>query len=150
MRNSKNKQKDLRLEFQSCELAVRSALKQLATELSELGVGPDDVGSAEVVLGEVLNNIVEHAYGELVPGRIVVSLTQRKTYLRFLVVDEGRALPLEEVPHGVLPKLDGPLEAMPEGGFGWYLVQKLATDLTYQRKEGRNELAFSILYDSCG
>lgn len=145
MRESDQNPKSLKLDFPSCEFEVRKALKQLACALEELGIGADVIGSAEVVLGEVLNNIVEHAYGSSAQGRIVMTLTLRVADLRFLVVDEGRALPMKELPHGILPRLDGPLEGLPEGGFGWYLVRKLATDLTYQRKAGHNELGFSIL-----
>lgn len=135
---------DMCLEFPSGEEQVRGALCELTAKLREMELSSGDIGSAEVVLGEVLNNIVEHAYGAGRSGRIAVCLHRAGQVLRFHVLDEGGALPRARLPEGRLPALDGTLEEMPEGGFGWYLVHRLANDLSYKRTEGRNELAFSI------
>ena len=89
MRESDQNPKSLKLDFPSCEFEVRKALKQLACALEELGVGADVIGSAEVVLGEVLNNIVEHAYGSSAQGRIVMTLTLRAADLRFWSLMKG-------------------------------------------------------------
>ena len=138
------RQADLCLKFPSGELEVRNALCALTTRLREMALSADDVGSVELVLGEVLNNIVEHAYGAGGQGEIEILVKRAAHVLRFRVIDEGGALPQRALPEGRLPAMDGPLEAMPEGGFGWYLVRNLACDLDYRRADGRNELAFSI------
>ena len=141
---------DVCFEFPSGEEEVRKALCELTKTLREMELSADDIGSAEVVLGEVLNNIVEHAYGAGRSGRIAVCLHRARHALRFHVLDEGEALPRARLPEGRLPALDGTLEEMPEGGFGWYLVHHIASDLAYKRTEGRNELAFSIFCDGQG
>lgn len=135
---------DICFEFPSGELEVRAALCKLKQGLKEMNLAAEDISSVEVVLGEVLNNIVEHAYGEGHEGRIAISVARELQMLRFHVIDEGGALPKGILPEGRLPKIEGSLEAMPEGGFGWYLVRNLAQDLAYSRNKGRNELAFTI------
>lgn len=137
----------LSLCFESGEMTVRHALRDLKSALSGMGLAEDDIGSVEIVLGEVLNNVVEHAYGPARRGQIEVGFVRKGHVLRFCVADEGEALPDERLPAAELPCADGALETLPEGGFGWYLVQHLACDLAYSRARGRNELAFSIL---CG
>lgn len=137
---------DFEFEFSSCELNVRRALERLRSELTQRPLSRDDIGSAEVVLGEVLNNVVEHAYGPGDKGTISLSCALERRMLRFRVVDRGRALPLNRLPEGALPPIDGALEEMPEGGFGWFLVRNLANDLTYERRSGKNILAFTIPY----
>ena len=43
----------------------------------------------------------------------------------------------------VPPHLPKP-EELPEGGFGWYLIQDLTQELCYYREDRRNFLAFRI------
>ena len=138
------------IKLSSGELSVRDALEQLKRGLSPIGLSNDDLASVEVVLGEVLNNIVEHAYGRSKEGEISISCVPRPFVLRFSVEDEGAALPDEQLPEGELPCLQGPLETLPEGGFGWYLVRNLSFDLKYQRVGQRNVLAFSIPVEGKG
>lgn len=142
--------RQLKLEFPSGEMSVRHALAELRQRLMELDLSADDLGSVEVVLGEVLNNVVEHAYGQDEAGLVSMSCMPNGHVLRFRVEDEGAAFPQEQLPTGELPSCDGPLEALPEGGFGWYLVRNLAIDLDYRRMGGRNVLAFSIPFEGCG
>lgn len=142
--------RQLTLEFPSGEMSVRHALAELRKGLMKLDLSADDLGSVEVVLGEVLNNVVEHAYGHDRDGLVSMSCWPSGHVLRFCVQDEGVAFPQEQLPTGELPSCEGPLEALPEGGFGWYLVRNLACDLDYRRKGARNVLAFSIPFEGCG
>ena len=148
MRDPEQINKLMQLEFSGTELGVRKALQTIVDGLVGGEVCKNDLGLIEVVLAEVFNNIVEHAYDTGSPGRIFVCVTVCADRFCFLVTDEGRALPFEAIPQGGLPELDGPLETLPEGGFGWYLVRKLAADLSYHRKDGRNELMFSMPFQA--
>ena len=103
-----------------------------------------DEGTVELVLGEVLNNVVEHAYGPGASGRIEMECALVGSALRFCVRDEGKALPGLHLPCGRAPEVDRPLEELPEGGFGWFLVHSLARDLSYHRDTQHNILKFSI------
>ncbi len=138
------------IDFPSSDMSVRNALEQIKQSLSPLDLSMDDMASVEVVLGEVLNNVVEHAYGQSLDGAIVLSCVRKNHMLRFCVEDEGKSLPNGRLPMGDLPNLDVPLQAIPEGGFGWYLVRNLSFDLSYKRIGQRNVLAFSIPFEGNG
>lgn len=107
---------------------VRRAL--IAFRDAMRGKGRDALtGSAETVLAEILNNIVEHALaGRGDTGSIHLECHADGTALGFEVVDNGIPLPGGACPARAMPEL-GKFEDLPEGGFGWALVCILATDL---------------------
>lgn len=134
--------------------AVRSALLRLEAELGAAGVAAGDVANAELILAEVLNNIVEHAFGAarddawiemtIVPSPVGIGCELR---------DNGRPMPDGRLPRPTLPGASPPvgaeaLESLPEGGFGWYLIHSLARDLAYAREASTNRLVLRIPYES--
>lgn len=132
------------LAFASGELEVRSALGRLKRGLAPMQLAEADESSVELVLGEVLNNVVEHAYGPDASGRILMECTPRHGALHFCVHDCGRALPGLRLPDGRPPDVERPLDDLPEGGFGWFLVHSLVESLAYRRDPEGNVLEFSI------
>ncbi len=120
--------------------AVRKALQVIfgATALQRLQAADRD--SAEIVLAEVMNNIVEHAYATL-RGEIDITIRREVDGLACTVVDRGHAMPDARLPAGTLTTTPADL---PEGGFGWHLIRELARDLVYQRVGDRNELSFRL------
>jgi serine/threonine-protein kinase RsbW len=128
-----------RLVIPSDPLAVRAGLRQLMAAAVMQQLTPDGRGVAEIVLAEVLNNVVEHAYAEAA-GEITLSVRREGGLLTCRVTDTGRPMPGGQPPD---PGLTPP-EQLPEGGFGWYLIRTLARDLRYLRHEGRNELCLSL------
>lgn len=125
-------------------MEVRLALKTLLQWLSDAGVTSDDLGAVELVVGEVLNNAVEHAYGSRRNGRIDVECQNRGGTLRFEVRDGGAPLPELSLPQGKPPTVDCAASDLPEGGFGWFLVRSLAESIDYHRLGGINMLQFRI------
>ena len=105
----------------------------------------DSRGTVEIVLAEVLNNVVEHAYADY-SGQIAVCITPRDGYLFVRVVDDGLPMPGGEAPGGKLSKTTK-IESLPEGGFGWYLIRSLSQDLTYARDGRQNVLSFCVGVD---
>jgi len=133
---------DVRLVFDSDPMAVRKALKTLLDGCPLRLLSEDDRGTAEIVLSEALNNIVEHAYAAH-RGQIELSVRVVRGALFCTVIDEGLPMPGETLPEGRLPEVCG-VEDLPEGGFGWHLIHALSSDLAYQRLNGRNELRFRL------
>jgi serine/threonine-protein kinase RsbW len=133
----------VRLRFRSDPMAVREALQALfgARELD--GVGADDRGTAEIVLAEALNNVVEHAYSRH-RGEIEVTVRVAAGSLLCTISDHGLAMPGEAAPAGRLPEALNDTD-LPEGGFGWHMIRALSCDLAYRRVDGRNELTFRLL-----
>ncbi len=105
-----------------------------------------DRGTAEIVLAEVLNNIVEHAQAPKA-GDIEVLLSHTTQGLACTVIDRGLRMPGGRLPEGVPASLSVPTGDLPEGGFGWHLIRLLATDLAYRRHGDRNELSFRLRLD---
>ena len=98
-----------------------------------------------IVLGEVLNNIVEHAYADAGSDKAVhLRLTFGADRVEVETRDIGRAMPRRTLPKGNAPTLEVERDHLPEGGFGWYLIQMLARDLTYSRSDDQNILRFAM------
>jgi serine/threonine-protein kinase RsbW len=136
-------QSTLCLTVQSDPLAVRAALSQLMDGLTRRGVPGQALGSIELVLAEVLNNVVEHAYARGT-GPIEITLTPAGGQLDCLVCDQGRGMPRNALPEAAEIAVDGPIQSLPEGGFGWTLIHKLADDIAYSRAGQTNRLRFRI------
>lgn len=134
------------LSFSSGAWEVRQALGRLKAQLHAMQLGVDCESTVELVLGEVLNNVVEHAYGPGQSGPIDVACERVGGALHFCVRDCGRAIPGLQLPRGDPPVVDLPRDELPEGGFGWFLVHNLACGLSYARESDRNTLKFHISF----
>ena len=123
-------------------LAVREGLRALFDTILLRSLPEDGRGTAEIVLAEALNNIVEHAYA-CAPGDIEITLDLRGQDLVCRILDSGLPMPDETLPEGRLHSL-ARTEELPEGGFGWFLIRTLSRDLDYRRVGGRNLLSFRL------
>lgn len=130
---------------------VRDTLNDIRQRfLSE--VSDDTLGRLELVLAEVMNNVAEHA--PLVHGSeagapddarlpvIHLCIVRHNAGLACALTDDGASLPDECVLPRSLPEMIP--HDLPEGGFGWFLIQDLTQALCYYRENHRNYLAFSI------
>lgn len=124
-------------------LAVRRMLHGLHLSLMANGLSQDDMEHVEIVLAEVLNNIIEHAY----KGRpdCSISLSARLTPLALEIdlIDSGDAMPDHRLPSGQQGQRSAVAD-LPEGGFGWHLIRALTDRLDYLREDGRNHLSLHI------
>ena len=132
-----------RLDLPAEAPAVRSALAQARAALARLSLTPECLGDVELVLAEVLNNIVLHAYDE-VPGPIALELRLAGDELVCTVRDRGCPMPGGTLPPGLPQRLDIARTAMPEGGFGWFLIRSHIRALSYDRDEAGNRLTLHM------
>ncbi|PQO24416.1 ATP-binding protein [Rhodobacteraceae bacterium WD3A24] len=133
--------------FRAGPFAARAVLGSVRRGLATRGVPRPVCEDVELVLAEVINNVVEHAYADgdgpitltvsLAPGRIIC-----------LIQDEGApmgaarpAAGLAPVPAPVPPASEA---ALPEGGFGWGLIHQLTSVVEYRRDGSRNRLHLEI------
>jgi serine/threonine-protein kinase RsbW len=129
----------------SGQTAVRDALAALLSGLKPLSLDIEEAGTVELVVAEVLNNIVEHAYPiSDASGPIDIECVHRSDGLHLCITDTGAAMPDGQIPLGMRPDLDVDLQDMPEGGFGWFLIKDLAKDVTYERLGTRNQLKMRL------
>lgn len=145
---------DFRLMFQAEPFAVRQALRTAIARFARR-MRADEAGTLELVLAEVFNNIVEHAYEERHEGLIELRIERRSRGLVCGVADLGKPMPGGVLPAGAAPALVGAgagaesgggtspdIDGLPEGGFGWFLIRDLTRNLTYRREGTVNRLNF--------
>lgn len=134
------------LRFPGRFIDVREALNTVKARLAPLDISDDGFATAELVLAEVLNNVVEHAYATR-DGDIALELRLCDGAIACLVTDTGRSMPRGTPPSGNAKVLNVPLDELPEGGFGWYLIRSLTQELAYRRERRANHLSFKIPLD---
>ncbi|MFA5580692.1 MAG: ATP-binding protein [Paracoccaceae bacterium] len=137
---------DWRIVFRASPQGVRMVLAQVTQYLSHMDFDPDESHSVELVLAETLNNIVKHAYAGCAGGEISLRLARRARGLHCTVVDCGHPMPahLITLPCQSPAHSQMPLHDLPEGGFGWFLINALTKDLLYTRDGGHNRISFRL------
>ncbi len=136
------------LSFPATFPSVRAALGALMAGPVLATVPEDARGTAEIVLAEAMNNIVEHAYVG-VSGEITLTLWQAGGEVGCRITDRGLSMPDDTLPEGSLAMADTPAD-LPEGGFGWFLIRSLSRDLRYARYGTLNELTFVLDAEQSG
>lgn len=113
--------------------------------LTQLGLPIEPLFTLELVLAEVLNNIVEHAYEDSGNGLVELSVIVREHRICCDVRDRGKPLPHTRLPRARRYEPDAmEVVDLPEGGFGWGLIHDMSRTLHYRREHGANHLSFEI------
>lgn len=124
---------------------VRVILMQLDRRLAAHGVDDDKRGSVQIVLAEAMNNIVEHAYADTEgAGAFELSITARNAGLDVTLSDGGAPMPWGQLSDRLTTRRPLAPEFAKEGGFGWPIINSLAADVRYERRDSRNVLEFRI------
>jgi serine/threonine-protein kinase RsbW len=138
-------QQGMTLAIAADPLAVRAALRHMMAVEPLARLSDQDRGTAEIVLAEVMNNIVEHGY-EGAGGEVHIRLCAGPGHVACVIEDRGAPMPNGQLPPGDPVSLR-PGDPLPEGGFGWYLIRVLTQNLEYQRRSGVNRLSFHLETD---
>ncbi len=101
-------------------------------------------GLTELIVAEVLNNIVEHAYLEKPGNQIWIRIRIENGEIDFDFIDQGISMPNQTLPAYRATNIPDDVGDMPEGGWGWMLIHDLAEDLSYQRMAEDNHLCFRL------
>lgn len=120
-------------------------LQKLDAELDRNAVASSCKDDILIVLGEVLNNIVEHGYKEHNGGDIHLRAHAEKDAVHISTMDHGPPIPRSTLSEANLPEKTDDMQTMPEGGFGWFMIHALTDDMRYERVDGQNRFSFSIL-----
>jgi serine/threonine-protein kinase RsbW len=128
------------------EGAVRDSLAEVMVCLEPLGLSTDDAGTVELVLAEALNNVVEHALANTSEHTTIEIRGSHNatTGLHLTVVDEGAPMPTGKAPVPRAPEINVEFDNIPEGGFGWFMIHTLATDVQYARVDDSNHLSLHL------
>ena len=126
------------LSFRATELEARAGIRAVIRRLGARRLGDDHLGNVEIVLAEAVNNVVEHAYSGTPGGEVQVCCDLDPPGLIIRICDTGHPLPDSRLPPGRTADLTGPRQDLPEGGFGWFLIRQLTSDISYERRDGCN------------
>lgn len=100
--------------------------------------GGDDALRVRLVLEELFTNTVHHGHGGDGDQPVDVVLDVTPGLIRLTYEDTAPAFDPRT------PQVPGPGEEQPVGKLGLVLVRSMARELSYERVEGRNRLAFSL------
>lgn len=135
---------DFLAEAEATPLNVRETLEHIDAHLAHAGQSEDFRSNMQLVLGEVLNNIAEHAYPEGEDGKFWVRFRDAGDELAVCVCDHGRPMPDEQLPNASAPDFGDGLMDLPEGGYGWFIIGELTNELSYKRDGNDNLLQFRM------
>ena len=119
--------------FMATELEARGAIAEVSARLRRSGLSSDRADEVEIALAEAINNVVEHGYAELEPGMIRLLCSLRAASLDIRICDAGTPLPENRLPPGLAADVSVARADLPEGGFGWFLIRELTSDIRYDR-----------------
>ncbi|MDA8586436.1 ATP-binding protein [Rhodobacteraceae bacterium] len=128
---------------------VRRAIQNATDELRAEGLSEETLGSVEIVLAEALNNVAEHAYPADATGDLRLIIRRRAKALMFEIRDRGKPMPKGRAPIGNHPMTEfNQHDAMPEGGYGWFLIREIVSDLVYDRHDDENFLVIRMAIEN--
>ena len=114
---------------------------QLSLILKELGekyhVPGPIISEIDLALGELVLNIINYAYKKKKNSFISLDYDIKDDRLTFLLTDTGMAFnPLEYKPENI----DAGLQDRPIGSLGIIIARKSMDSISYERKNGKNQL----------
>lgn len=131
----------LDLSFAATEAEASAGIAQLSKCLEAQGLPQHKAGDVKIALAEAINNVVEHAYAGITPAKVQVRCRLHQNWLNIVISDTGNPLPGFRVPDGVPAPLGSSIAELPEGGFGWFLIHELTSDIRYEYSNGCNRLS---------
>lgn len=130
--------------FTATELDARSGISLVMERLRDFNLPEDRFGDVQIVLAEAVNNVVEHAYAGKAVGDVRICCDFDHKHLLIRISDAGPPFPGGKLPEGKPADISGPIDTLPEGGFGWFLIRELTNSLHYERHDGSNQLSLGF------
>lgn len=98
------------------------------TSLSPVAI--DDV---QLCVAEGINNVIKHSYENQAGHQVVVTVSLRKEMIIIEISNDGSAMDPQLLKIVTAPSTDNlPLEQLPEGGWGLYIIKTKMDEVTYQ------------------
>ena len=109
---------------------VRAAVSGICGDFFSLGSHATSVLDFSLIITELMNNAVEHAESGVLDAEII--LTEQEAIFR--LTSEGKSF--DSTLTAAMPDVEQ--DELPEGGYGLALIQALADDMEYERRENKN------------
>ncbi|MGN7942537.1 anti-sigma B factor RsbW [Metabacillus sp. 22489] len=125
---------------------IRLTLSGIA---SRMGYSYDEIEDLKIATSEACTNAVQHAYKHDEGGDIVVGFGLYEDRLEVIIADDGNSFDFEQVKSELGPfSASSPIDQLPEGGLGLYLMETLMDEVRILDKSGVT--VFMIKYLSEG
>ncbi len=131
----------LDLSFPATRDQASAGIASLSKGLAAQGLPAEKAGDVRIALAEAINNVVEHAYAGTAPANVQVNCRLHRDRLDILVSDTGNPMPDCHPPSGMPAQIGSVIQELPEGGFGWFLIRQLTSEIRYERRNGCNHLS---------
>ncbi|MCZ6558000.1 MAG: SpoIIE family protein phosphatase, partial [SAR324 cluster bacterium] len=108
------------------------------------GLSKKDGNTVKLVLEELLNNVISHAFQDNREHEINIHLKLARTRITATIYDDG--IPFN--PMGVqTPDISLPINQREVGGLGIHLIRKMAGTIDYQRRIDKNVMTVTVPRD---
>lgn len=134
----------MRFSFRATESLVAQSLVRVRMFLDDNMLSASDAETVELVLGEALNNSVEHALAGINGATVDLEIACQDRSVICLIRDRGRPMPPGTMEKDHPCHFDGARRDLPEGGFGWFMIRRLSRNLSYHRTGGENQLRIEV------
>ncbi len=125
----------VRLDLPAERASIPIAREQSEHLLAQLGVGPETIWRARIIVTEACANVVAHAYTE--PGqRYLLELLVQPDRLTISVTDHGLSFDSERIPVPVPGQV---------GGYGVHLIRQMADAVRFDRPGDRGNRVIAEL-----
>ncbi len=123
----------------NCQNLVPNLLDETLHWMQIVEVPENHITDVQIVLAEALNNVIEHGFKHENTGELEIMIEVSETQIVVHVSDNGLAFTPPDNLQTPL-KTDGDLNTLPEGGFGWFLIQEVTSSFEFHRHADRNQL----------
>lgn len=106
---------------------IRLTLSGIA---SRMGYSYDDIEDLKIATSEACTNAVQHAYMNTEDGEVIVGFGLYVDRLEVVIADNGKSFDFEQMKNELGPySASSPVEQLPEGGLGLYLMETLMDEV---------------------
>ena len=123
----------------NCQDLVPKLLDEIQQWMHDVVVPENHIADVQIVLAEALNNVIEHGFEHENTGELKIKMEVSEPRVVVHVSDNGLAFTPPGNSQTPLA-MDDNLDALPEGGFGWFLIKEVTTSFEFHRHADRNQL----------
>lgn len=118
---------------------ISSFLERATAFLEQNGVEPRPTHHTNLVLEELMANAAMHGGGQDLVARVRIAI--QPDHVQAELSDSGEPFDPTSVPE---PDISASIADRPIGGLGLFLVRRLSSTFTYERRDGYNCMSVSI------
>jgi len=129
-------------EFASRNSELRRMSEWFRDFARETGVPVSPALDFELCLNELMANVIRYAYADTGPHRIRMTIRRRADSLGATLEDDGR--PFDPTSAGEADVGRQALDGLQIGGWGIPIVRAFASEIRYERRDGRNRVSIEM------